>query len=108
MGAAQSWYSNQCACGEIASSCALSSGNRWLETGKPAASAWLTARNQPVIPPIFMTSSITKSEAPTERLFVRSCGPQLLSYAKATVTRQKQYSCEQLSRARFNRAWYIV
>jgi hypothetical protein len=27
----------------------------------------VTARNQPAIPPIFITSNITKSEAPTER-----------------------------------------
>ena len=29
------------------------------------------------------------------------CSWQLLSYAKATVTRQKEYACEQLNRARF-------
>jgi hypothetical protein len=29
------------------------------------------------------------------------CSWQLLSYAKATVTRQKEYVCEQLNRARF-------
>jgi len=43
-----------------------------------------------------MTSSLG-----IERVQSVLCFWQLLSYAKATVTRQKEYACEQLSRARF-------
>jgi hypothetical protein len=34
---------------------ALISGNRWLDTGKPAASVWPIVRSHPVVSPIFMT-----------------------------------------------------
>ena len=40
---------------------------------------FLTARSQPVTPPIFMTSSMMQSEAPASSALARSPGPHIFS-----------------------------
>jgi SAM-dependent methyltransferase len=57
-GFAQSTYSSQWLVGVTARRCALISGNRWLESGRPAASASAAALSHSVTPPIFMASAI--------------------------------------------------
>lgn len=63
MGFHQSAYSSQCAVGVQHSRRALISGHRWLDTRRPFACASVAALSQPVTPPIFITSGMTKSDA---------------------------------------------
>ena len=50
--------------GVAASRWTLTSGNRWVETGMPAASASADAFSQPLTPPIFIASGMPRSDAP--------------------------------------------
>ena len=63
MGFHQSAYSSQCAVGVQHRRRALISGQRWLDTHMPFACASAAALSQPLTPPIFITSGITKSDA---------------------------------------------
>ena len=47
-----------------ASTWALASTNKWLDTGMEAARARPMTLSQPVMPPIFMRSGIMRSQAP--------------------------------------------
>ena len=72
MGSAQSTYSSQWLVGDAASRWALTSGNRWLEIGRPADSAMAAARVQPremmvavqrVLPEALRSRAVERPEA---------------------------------------------
>ena len=79
MGFHQSAYSSQCAVGVQHRRRALISGQRWLDTRILFACASVAALSQPVTPPIFITSSITKSDACASMACSRSNVPQQFS-----------------------------
>ena len=64
MGVAQSWYSNQCACGEIASNCALSSG--WLASGESLGV------KRPQAAPLFLSNGVSLAKRKKRRAKERS------------------------------------
>ena len=67
MAAPKSMNSSQSQVGVTASTWALASMNKWLDTGMDAARAKPMTLSQPVMPPIFMRSGIMRSQAPALR-----------------------------------------
>jgi hypothetical protein len=63
-------YSNQKAISDTAITCALGSAKVWFDNDSAAASACAIAESQPVTPPIFMMSTIARSDAPAAMAFV--------------------------------------
>ena len=91
---ARSSHSSQCAVGVTGSRCALASTKMWLDTGSDAASACPIALSHPVIPPIFITSSIARSDAPAAIAFAMSRGNHQFSPV-----------CTRIGEAARTRAW---
>ena len=65
--------------GVAAMRCALTSGNRCVDIGMPAASARAAACIHPVTPPIFIASGMPRSDAPKLRHTAISLGPHQFS-----------------------------